>query len=351
MNLLNLIVLIIVAYIIFNIYLSDKSWFNFEPAFAVVQYKQKKQKPKSRTDIFSFGLPEVMYWINEFMTGKPNTGLMSANHLPFNFRLNLLIRMFQNRIFDVWNYNSFKAHEGWHIRNWNTFRPLNRIKSDINYHKGNLPDSGHKRLIRIPFLKNTHSFTEKHCFDANRQIWGNNSYIARRGFWLSDQVYKDPALKKNNDFVRTVKQTCDSYITDYQQSNSRSNTLFDRIHQENKALKTLKSLRIGKVRARADIDIEELRKEIEKYEKQISFINNPENFNGNPFSNWRDYVFDSYETNFYEIERKQAALLLERIDSHFDLNTDSWYVQQGILKDIRNTEKNLLRELLRKPFF
>jgi hypothetical protein len=91
-------------------------------------------------------------------------------------------------------------------------------------------------------------------------------------------------LKKNNDFVRTVKQTCDSYITDYQQSNSRSNTLFDSIHQENKALKTLKSLRIAKVRASGDIRIEELYKEIEKYEKQMSFINNPENFNSNPFS-------------------------------------------------------------------
>jgi len=87
------------------------------------------------------------------------------------------------------------------------------------------------------------------------------------------------------------------------------------------------------------------------YEEEQSFINNPENFNGNPFSIWRDYIFDSYETNFYEIERKQAALLLERIDLHFDLNTESWYVQQGILNDIRNTEKNLLRELLRKPFF
>ena len=140
------------------------------------------------------------------MTGKPNTSITATNHLPFNFRLNLLISILQNRIFDVWNYNSFKAHEGWHIRTWNTFRSLNRLKSDINYHKGNIPDSGHKRLIRIPFLKNMHPFTEKRCFDANRQIWGNNSYITYRGFWLSDQVYKDSALKKNNDFVRNDKK-------------------------------------------------------------------------------------------------------------------------------------------------
>ena len=140
-----------------------------------------------------------------------------------------------------------------------------------------------------------HSFTEKHCFDANRQIWGNNSYIARKGFLLSDQVYKDPALKKNNDFVRTVKQTCDSYITDYQQSNSRSNTLFDSIHQENKALKTLKSLRIAKVRASGDIRIEELYKEIEKYEKQISFLMmgfNTKNCNYVNWSLWPNFFFN-----------------------------------------------------------
>ena len=201
----ELIVLIITAIIVFIIHINNKFRFNFAPAFAVMQYKQKKQKTKSRTDIFNIGFSEIIFLINEFMTGKPSHGLGSWQELPFNCRLNLLTKMFKNRIFNVWNYNSFKAHEGWHIRNWNTFRPFNRLKSDINYHKGNIPDSGHKRLMRIPFLKSTHSFTEKHCFDANRQIWGNNSYITRRGFWLSDQVYKDSALKKNNDFVRNDK--------------------------------------------------------------------------------------------------------------------------------------------------
>jgi hypothetical protein len=99
-----------------------------------------------------------------------------------------------------------------------------------------------------------------------------------------DQVYKDPVLRKNNNFLRHVKETQDSYIIEYYQVNSRSDNLYDPIQQENKALRTMKSLRIAKGRASVDISIEKINKEIEKYEKQQSFYTNPENFRSRPFS-------------------------------------------------------------------
>ena len=345
------IILIIVMYISLIIYLNNKFRLNFVPALISIQYKRKKKKPESRKDIFFYNISEIMFWINDFLMGRPNHSILLENHLPFKTRLNLLIRLLQHRPFDMWSYNSFRAHEGWHIRTWNTFRPFNRLKADINYQLNNLPNNGHRRLSHTPFLKNTHSFTEKHCFDANRQIWGNNSYIAHKGFWSVDQVYKDPVLRKNNNFLRHVKETQDSYIIEYYQVNSRSDNLYDPIQQENKALRTMKSLRIAKGRASVDIFIEKINKEIEKYEKQQAFYTNPENFRSRPFSSWRDYVFDSYETNFYEIERKHATLLINRLDLHFDLETDHYDINGDILNDIRKTERNLLIELLRKPFF
>jgi hypothetical protein len=98
-----------------------------------------------------------------------------------------------------------------------------------------------------------------------------------------DQVYKDPVLRKNNNFLRHVKETQDSYIIEYQ-VNSRSNNLYDPIQQENKALRTMKSLRIAKGRASVDIFIEKINKETETYEKQQAFYTNPENFRSRPFS-------------------------------------------------------------------
>jgi hypothetical protein len=44
-------------------------------------------------------------------------------------------------------------------------------------------------------------------------------------------------------------------------------------------------------------------------------------------------------------------LLIDRLDLHFDLETDHYHINGEILNDIRKTERNLLRELLRKPFF
>ena len=41
--------------------INKKPQFNFALAFVVVHDEQEKQKSKSRTDIFSFGLAEVMY--------------------------------------------------------------------------------------------------------------------------------------------------------------------------------------------------------------------------------------------------------------------------------------------------
>jgi hypothetical protein len=99
-----------------------------------------------------------------------------------------------------------------------------------------------------------------------------------------DQVYKDPVLRNNNNFLRHVKETQGSYIIEYYQINSRSNNLYDPIQQENKALRIMKSLRIAKGRASVDILIENINKEIETYEKQQSFYTNPENFRSRPFS-------------------------------------------------------------------
>jgi hypothetical protein len=44
-------------------------------------------------------------------------------------------------------------------------------------------------------------------------------------------------------------------------------------------------------------------------------------------------------------------LLINRLDLHFDLETDPYDITGDILNDIRKTERNLLIELLRKPFF
>jgi hypothetical protein len=44
-------------------------------------------------------------------------------------------------------------------------------------------------------------------------------------------------------------------------------------------------------------------------------------------------------------------LLINRLDLHFDLETDHYEINENILNDIRKTERNLLIELLRKPFF
>jgi hypothetical protein len=99
-----------------------------------------------------------------------------------------------------------------------------------------------------------------------------------------DQVYKDPVLRENNNFLRHVKETQDSYIIEYYQVNSRSGNLYDPIQQENKALRIMKSLRIAKGRASVDIFIENINKEVETYEKQQSFCTNPENFRSRPFS-------------------------------------------------------------------
>ena len=254
-------------------------------------------------------------------------------------------------MFDMWGYNSFRPYENWHIRTWNTFRTFNRIKGDSNYYSNNLLNNSNRRLTHTPFLRNTHAFTEKHCFNANRQIWGNNSYIAAKGFWTPSQVYKDPVLVKTNNFIVNVKQICNSYIIDNFNSSLQDDGIYNLINQENKALRRIESIKITKDRLLSDISTEELYNKITQYKKEQSFLSNSNNSKRKPFSNWLSCVFDSYETNFYEIERKHAALLVDRIDLHFDLDTGSYYIQRGIIDDIRNSEVRLLRKILSKPFF
>ena len=245
----------------------------------------------------------------------------------------------------------FIPHESWHIRTWNTFRTLNRIRGDSNYYSNNILNNSHRRLTHTPFLRNQYAFTEKHCFNANHQIWGNNSYIARKGFWTLDKVYKNPTLTKSYDFISNVKQICNSYAIDNFNASLRGNSIYDLINQEDRAFRRIESIKITKNRLLSDIPMEELYERITQYEKKQSFLNNPENFKRKPFSNWRDFIFDSYETNFYEIERKHAKLLIDRIDMHFDLDTSSYDIKRITINDIQSSEIKLLRKILSKPFF
>lgn len=334
--------MIITALIGFIIYINDKLKFNLVLAFVLVHYEQEKKKTQSRKDIFLYNAAEILFIMNEVLMGRPSHGLESWQELPINLRLNLWRKALCNWSLDVWRSYSLRLHDRWHIRTWNTFRSFRHINTDLNYYKDNMLDSAPKRINHTPFLKNTCHFTERHCFNANRQIWGNNNYIMRKGFWTGDQVYKDPVIRETNGFLRHVKHSCHSYGRHNYISSNPSNDFA----RNEAALMRIKSIQAKRRLLRESLSIQEINELVINYEKQKSL-----NYTNRPFSYWQDYIFDSYEANFYRIEREHASLLVDRIDLHFDLNTSHYYVRQLIINDIRDAEINLVKELLRKPFF
>lgn len=157
----------------------------------------------------------------------------------------------------------------------------------------------------------------------------------RKGFWTVDQVYKDPVMRETNGFLRHVKHSCHFY--------GRHHNDFSRNEVALMRIQSIKAKRLSLIES---LSIQEINELVINYEKQKSL-----NYTNRPFSYWQDYIFNSYEANFYRIEREHASLLVNRIDLHFDLNTSHYYVNQLIINDIRDAEINLVKELLRKPFF
>ena len=330
--------MIISAFIVFIIYINDNFRFNLELAFVVAHYEQEKNKTNSRKDIFMFNASELFFVMNEVLMGRPCQGLGIWQELPFNLRLNLMRKALCNWSLDVWSSYSLRPYERWRIRTWNTFRSFSRINNDLNYHNSNIPDSAPKRLNNTPFLKNTYYFTERHCFNSNRQIWGNNNYIRRYGFWTVDKVYRDPVMRNTNGFLQHTKHMCHSY--------SRHNRIENDFARNEIALTVIKSIQTKRLSLFESLSIQEINDIVINYEKQKSL-----NYTNRPFSYWQDYIFNSYTENFYRIEREHASLLVDRIDIHFDLNTSGSYVNHLIVNDIRDAELNLVKELLRKPLF
>jgi hypothetical protein len=284
-----------------------------------------------------YDVTEILFAMNEILMGRPSQGLEPWHELPFNLRLNLWRKALCNWSLDTWRSYSFRFQERWHLRTSNILRPFKRINADLNYYKDNILDSAPKRMNHTPFLRNTYHFTEKHCFNSNRHIWGNNSYIARKGFWSVDQVYKDPVIRETNGFLRHVKHSCHSY--------NRHNYANDFARNE-AALMRIQGIQTRRLSLFKSLSIQEIDELVMNYEKQKSL-----NYTNRPFSYWQDYIFNSYEENFYKIEREHASLLVDRIDLHFDLNTSHHYVNQLIIDDIREAEINLVKKILRKPFF
>ena len=318
-------------------HINKKPQFSFALAFVVVHDEQEKKKTQSRKGIFLYDVTNILFIINEVFMGRPSQGLEAWHELPFNIRLNLWRKALGNWSLDTWRSYSVRFQERWHLKSLNILRPFKRINADLNYYKENLLDSAPKRMNHTPFLRNTYHFTEKHCFNSNRHIWGNNNYIMRKGFWTVDQVYKDPVIRETDGFLRHVKHSCHSY--------NRHNYTNDFARNE-AALRRIQGIQTRRLSFEFENLSIQVNEQVTNYEKEKSL-----NYKNRPFSYWQDYIFNSYEANFYKIEREHASLLVDRIDLHFDLNTSHYYVNQLIINDIREAELDLVKKILRKPFF
>ena len=111
-----------------------------------------------------------------------------------------------------------------------------------------------------------------------------------------------------------TKQACDSYITDNFSASIKNDSIYEVINQENKAFRGIESIKITRNQLLSDISMDKLYNWIITYEEEQSFLNNSENSKRKIFSNWQNFIFDRYKTNFYEIERKHTTLLIDRMD-------------------------------------
>jgi hypothetical protein len=388
MNLWNLIVLITVAYIIFNIYLSDKFWFNFAPAFAVVQYKQKTNKPKQQHILY---FQNTLILFNEIIINKSSfsSGGSIFNFFSFwwnsenniflwNYFKPVNINLLKNLNLDFYLKNMFyssypRTNITSFLNSMNPFsmyynREFNNIQRDLDFCLKNSFDTLHVRLSHPPLSSKMNLLTTKHCLIENSWLWNNPTYLPRTGLWTFDKINHDIRIGYYNQFFRSVKDSLNSYVN----FNYSSNEYIRIFKQENMALKALDDIKSHEISLRIDFIIEKHRLDAVYYETfgpqrktwedydlfsddYLEFFSDSKklskaNYKGRPHTFLQDNLIYNYERNFLQLEYHQAELFIDRIDKHFDYHTDNFLVRKEVI-DCLQYEKNICyQKIIEKSF-